>query len=92
MFANVYYAPRDQFRGADIVGFGGRAKGDLGVPNTGRFEFSLQPNLTWAVNEHLTLNLNVNLPIYTRIRTNSLNRDVQLTEQVGVFLGMSWSF
>ncbi len=92
LFANVFYAPRDRFRGDDIVGFGGIAMGNLGVPNTGRIEFSLQPNLTWAVNEHLTLNLNVNLPIYTRIRTNSLNRDVQLTEQVGVFLGMSWHF
>ena len=92
LFANVFYAARDQLRGGDIVGFGGIAKGRLGVPNTGRFEFSLQPNITWTVNEHLTLNLNVNLPIYTRIRTNSLNRDVQLTEQVGVFLGMSWHF
>ncbi len=92
VFANVYYAGRDQFRGDDIVGLGGIVKGDLGVPNTGRFEVSLQPNLTWAVNKNLTLNVNVNVPIYTRIRTNSLNRDVQLTEQVGVFLGMSWHF
>ena len=92
LFANVYYTGRDQFRGADLVGPGGTAKGDLGVPNTGRFEFSLQPNLTWAVNKNLILNLNLNVPIYTRVRTNSLDRDVQLTEQVGVFLGMSWHF
>ena len=92
LFANIYYAERDQFRGGDIVGSGGMAKGDLGVPNTGRFEFSLQPNLAWAVNEHVTLNLTLNVPIYTRIRTNSLDRDVQLTEPVGVFAGLSWSF
>lgn len=67
-------------------------RGNLGVPNTGRFEFSLQPNLSWAVNKNLTLNVNVNVPIYTRIRTNSLDRDVQLTESVGVFVGMSWHF
>ncbi len=90
--ANIYYAGRDQFRGDDLVGPGGRVKGNLGVPNTGRFEFSLQPSLTWTVNEHVTLNLNLNVPIYTRVRTNSLDRDVQLTEQVGVFLGMSWHF
>ena len=92
LLANIYYAERDQFRGGDIVGSGGMAKGDLGVPNTGRFEFSLQPNLAWAVNEHVTLNLTLNVPIYTRIRTNSLDRDVQLTEPVGVFAGLSWSF
>lgn len=90
LFANIYYAGRDQFRGHDLVGAGGGVSGKLGVPNTGRFEFSLQPNLTWAVNKNLTLNLSLNVPIYTRIRTNSLDRDVQLTEQAGVFLGMSW--
>lgn len=92
LFANIYYAGRDQLRGDDIVGTGGIAEGNLGVPNTGRLEFSLQPNLTWVVNEHLTLNLNLNVPIYTRIRTNSLDRDVQLTEQVGVFVGISLHF
>ena len=92
LLANVYYAGRDQFRGDDVYGLGGVVDGDLGVPNTGRFEFSLQPNLSWTVNKHLTLNLTVNVPIYTRIRTNSIDRDVQLTELVGVFLGMSWHF
>lgn len=92
LFANVFYSGRDQFRGNDVAGPGGVVPGDFGVPNTGRFEFSLQPNLTWTVNEHLTLNLNVNVPIYTRIRTNSSGRDVQLAERVGVFLGMSWHF
>lgn len=92
LFANVFYAGRDQFRGDDVVGPGGVVRGDFGIPNTGRFEFSLQPNLTWTVDEHLTLNLNVNVPIYTSIRTNSSGRDVQLAEQVGVFLGMSWHF
>lgn len=92
LLANSYYAGRDQFRGDDIYGLRGVVDGDLGVPNTGRFEFSLQPNLSWAVNKNLTLNVNVNVPIYTRIRTNSLDRDVQLTESVGVFLGMSWHF
>ncbi len=92
LLANVYYAGRDQFRGDDVRGPGGRVDGDLGVPNTGRFEFSLQPGLSWAVNKNVTLNLNLNVPIYTRIRTNSLERDVQLTESVGVFLGISLHF
>lgn len=92
LLANVYYTGRDRFRGDDIVTSGGWAEGKFGVPNSGRLEFSLQPNLTWTVNEHLTLNLNLNVPIYTRIRTNALGRDVQLTEQIGVFLSMSWHF
>lgn len=92
LLTNVYYAGRDQFRGKGIYGLGGVVDGDLGVPNTGRLEFSLQPNLSWAVSKNLTLNVNLNVPIYTRIRTNSLDRDVQLTEQVGVFVGMSWHF
>lgn len=92
LLANVHYAGRDQFRGHDIHGLGGIVDGDLGVPNTGRLEFSLQPNLSWTVHKNLTLNVSVNVPIYTRIRTNSLHRDIQLTEHGGVFLGMSWHF
>ncbi|MBI3099587.1 MAG: hypothetical protein HYY93_15370 [Planctomycetes bacterium] len=92
LFCEGLQSARDRFDGDDIVGPGGRFDGSFGIPNTGRFEVAFQPGLSWGITENLTLNLQIRVPVYTRIRENSAGRDVQLTEPVGAFLGMSWSF
>lgn len=92
VFAEAFYSGRDRFDGADVTGPGGTFSGNFGVPNTGRFEFAIRPTLTWAASDQLTVTLQMRLPLYTRIREDSTQGDVQLTEPAGIFLGFSHSF
>jgi hypothetical protein len=91
-FGEAFYAGRDQFRGADVIGPGGVFNGNFGVPNTGRLEVAIRPTLTWAASDQLTVTLQARIPIYTRIREDATSGDVQLTEPAGIFLGFSHSF
>lgn len=92
LFAETFWSGRDRFDGADVVGPGGVFDGSLGVPNTGRLEIALRPTLTWGINEHLTLNLGGRIPLYTRIGQSADESDVQLTENFGLFVGLSLNF
>ena len=92
LFGELFYAGRDRFKGKDIVGPGGRFDGSFGVPNTGRFELALKPTITWAVSETLTLDLQARIPLYTRIPEDSERGDVQLTEPIGVSMGLMLRF
>ena len=91
-FAEVQYAGRDQFHGSDLTGPGGTFSGRLGVPNTGRIQLSVQPTLTWAATESLTLTVQARLPLWTKIREDADQGDVQLTETASVFVGLSYRF
>lgn len=42
--------------------------------------------------DNLILNLETRVPVYTRIREDSASRDIQLTEHVGAFLGVSYYY
>ncbi|MCH7545154.1 MAG: transporter [Planctomycetes bacterium] len=92
LYAETFWSGRDRFDGADVVGPGGVFDGSLGVPNTGRFEIALRPTLTWGINDNLTLNLTGRIPLYTRIRESADESDVQLTEDFGLFVGLSYNF
>ena len=52
----------------------------------------LRPTLTWSATDRCTLNLQARVPVYTKIREDSERGDVQLTERVGIFVGLSWNF
>ncbi len=92
LFGEVFYSGRDRFRGDDIVGTQGTFDGSFDVPNTGRFEAAIMPTLTWSISNKLTINMEARIPIYTRIREDSQGGDVQLSEHVGGFLGLSCSY
>ena len=92
LFAEASWSGRDQFEGDDIVGPGGTFDGSFDVPNTGRFELALRPTLTWGISETVTLNVGGRIPMYTRIREGSGDGDIQLTEDFGLFVGLSINF
>lgn len=92
LFSEWLWAGRDRFDGDDIVGPGGTAEGTFGVPNTGRFEVSLKPTLTWDLGEGVTLNLQGRVPVYTRIHGGAAGGEVQLAESVGVYFGITTGF
>ncbi len=92
LYAETFWSGRDRFDGADVVGPGGVFDGSFGVPNTGRFEIALRPTLTWGITDHLTLNVAGRIPLYTRIRESADKGDVQLTEDFGLFVGLSYNF
>jgi hypothetical protein len=92
LFVECSFSGRDQLDGNDVVGPGGRFSGNLAVPNTGRSELAIRPSLTWGMDKHVTLNVMARVPLYTRIRHDAGGRDVQLTESLGVFAGLSYSF
>lgn len=91
-FAETFWSGRDRFDGADVIGPGGTFGGSFNVPNTGRFEIALRPTLTWGISESVTLNVAGRIPVYTRIREDSDEGDVQLTEDFGLSVGLSYSF
>lgn len=86
-----FYAARDRFDGEDLQGNYGRVEGTFWVPNTGRWELAWAPSILWGMTDQLTLNLQIRIPFYTRIREDTKKRDVQLTEPLGLFLGLSWN-
>lgn len=91
VFLEVFSSGRDHFEGEDITGSGGTFKGTFKVPNTGRFELAFKPGLTWGITRKLTLNVQVRIPFYTRIPEDKEQSDIQLTEPVGVILGLTYN-
>lgn len=92
VFGEVYWSGRDRFDGEDVVGTRRVFDGSFDVPNTGRFEVSVKPTVTWEVTERVTLNVQGRFPIYTKIREGSGDEDVQTTEGWSIFAGMSVNF
>lgn len=92
LFGEFFYSGRDRLESDDIIGSNGMFDGSFAVPNTGRFEAALLPTMTWGVTENLTMNLEARIPVYTHIREDSEENDVQLTEHVGGFIGISYSY
>jgi hypothetical protein len=89
LLCEVAWADRDRFSGPDVVGPGGTFSGRFGVPNTGRTEVALRAVLG-GVTSRGAWNLQLRVPVYTSIREDAQNGDVQLTEPVGLILG--WRF
>lgn len=88
LFVDAFWTGRDTFKGLRADGSQGR----FGVPNTGRIQISLKPTLTRTLGKDWTWNLQVIVPLYTKIREDSELRDVQLIESVGGFMGISYNF
>lgn len=91
LFAEMFYSGRDRFEADDLAGPRGTFDGNFRVPNTGRFEMALKPGVIWGITEKVSLNLQVRIPVYTRIREDSEEGDVQLTETSGFFAAVSIS-
>jgi len=85
----LFYSSRDKFDGPDIVGDSGVFDGNFWVPNTGRFETSVKPGVVIRLKQRLTLTMQMRVPVYTRIREDAENGDIQLTEPVSVFSALS---
>jgi hypothetical protein len=92
VFGEIFWSERDHFDGEDVVGTLGTFDGSFDVPNTGRFEVSIKPTVTWEMTDNLTLNVQGRFPLYTRIREGSGDEDVQTTEEWSIFAGLSYSF
>ena len=92
LFVELFYAGRDRYDGDDVVGPGGVFPGEFPVPNTGRLELALKPTLTWRLSEKATLDIQARIPLYTRIEEDAERGDVQLTEPIGGFIGLTFTF
>lgn len=86
------YSDRDRLFADDLLSTRGVIDGEIHVPNTGRFEASFQPSVTWSIAEDWTFTAQLTIPLYTRIRTNRRGSDIQLTEPAGVSVGVSFNF
>jgi hypothetical protein len=92
VFGEIALSEPDEFDGDDVVGPGGTFDGSFHVPNTGRFEFSLKPTVTWNISDRLTANIQGRFPLYTRIREGSGNDSVQATEEWSILFALSYGF
>ncbi|NQY92051.1 MAG: hypothetical protein HRT46_10410 [Deltaproteobacteria bacterium] len=90
MFASVSYSGRDEFHGDPVTGTLGTHDGNLDVTNTGRFEVTLRPTLGYRFSDSLSLDFQLTVPVYTRIHEDVDQRDVQLSERVGVVASLSY--
>lgn len=91
LITELFYSDQDSFEADDLSGPGGTFDGNFDVPNTGRFEMALKPGLIMGITENLSLNLQARIPVYTRIREDSDEGEVQLSETSGIFAGISVS-